>query len=87
MNSFSSLEMIMQGFNVQKECSLPKKWLIINFGTVNITQCNIRDNHFNVCDLNFEEFFKNAIVIKVTSTFLVKSMMNLHILKPGFVKH
>lgn len=29
MNSFSSLEMIMQGFNVQKECSLPKKWLII----------------------------------------------------------
>lgn len=52
-----------------------------------LAQCNIRDNYFNVCDLNFEEFFKNAIVIKVTSTFLVKSMMNLHILKPGFVKH
>jgi len=25
--------------------------------------------------------------MKVTSTFLVKSMTNLHILKPGFVKH
>ena len=87
MNSFSSLEMIMQLFNVQKEWSLLKNWLIIWYCEHNFAQCNIHDNHCNVGELNFQECFKNCLFMNVNSTFLFNSMTNLHILKAGFVKH